>query len=59
MYRKKKFYEIFPQTKVLLYVATLFRLVARFANVGIHNSRPDRTLEVLVSVSDSFLAIFL
>ena len=36
-------------------VATLFRFVAHFAHVGILNSRPGCSREVLVSVSDFFL----
>ena len=39
-------------------VATLFRFVARFARVGILNSRPDGLHEVLVSVY-LFFVIFL
>ena len=40
-----------------LYVATLFRFVARFASVGILNSRPGGSREVLVSVSESVFPI--
>ena len=36
----------------------MLRLVARFAGVGILNSRPDGSREVLVSVSDSFFVLF-
>ena len=37
---------------ICFYVATLFRFVARFARVGILNSRPGGSHEVLVNVSE-------
>ena len=50
-----RFSPIFVSSKQLQYVsvATLSRFVARFARVGILNSRTGGSREVLVSVSES------